>query len=643
MPTLELIQTNEREVLTIINSLDANKSTGPDEIPVKLLKLCAILIALPLSKLFNKSLRQGIYPESFKLANIHPIYKNKGSPSDITNYRPINILAAISKIFEKIVHKHIYSHLTDNEMLNDKQSGYRKGHSTEKQLLYLTHHLYKSLDSGQDFTAVYLDISKYFDKIWHEGLLYKCKNDFGITDSLLKWLTSYLSDRKHRVLLGDCYSTTLTINTGCPQGSVLGPLLALMYLDGLSKETTNDMLLFADDTSIYAKHTTQNITEVEASLQKDLNTIYDYGQRWAITFNASKTVQQTFSFSKNKSAPKLKFGGNSIPIKILHTHLGLTFSNDLNFHEHVNKICKKANMMLGPLYSISRYVPRSILSKIYLTYIRPFFDYCDTVYDGQITKRDSDRLEKLQNRACRLVTGALFRSSTSKLREDTGWESLKDRRQIHKLILYKKLMLVNYNEPRYIKSLLPQIRQNETGRVLRNANAHSTPQTRKTSFKNSFFPSVIQKWNEIPEAVQQQSNKSFKKVINEKMGVSRPPKFYSFCTKNGNINHSRLRIGHTKLNSHLFLIQKRESPECSCGNATESIRHYMLHCPKYTALREALYVEISEILREDFWQVHPSSKIETLLFGTNTNENEGRLVAESFQNFILKTKRFTGL
>ena len=219
----------ETEVLRLLNSLDSNKSTGPDEIPVKLLKLSALLIAKPLSDLFNKSLSSGVYPSKFKEANIRPIYKNKGSPSDYTCYRPISILSSLSKVFERIVYQRIYSHLTEHSLLTDKQSGYRRNHSTEQQLLYLTHNMHKSLDSGRDFTAIYLDISKYFDKIWHTGLLYKCRHDFGITDSLFYWFNSYLSDRKQRVRINDTFSNSQIINAGCPQGSVLGPLLALMY------------------------------------------------------------------------------------------------------------------------------------------------------------------------------------------------------------------------------------------------------------------------------------------------------------------------------------------------------------------------------------------------------------------------------
>ena len=380
VPTLSEITTNETEVLQQLNSLDPNKSTGPDEIPVKLLKLSALLIVKPLSDLFNKSLSSGIYPSKFKEANVRPIFKNKGSPSDHTCYRPISLLSSISKIFERIVHKRIYSHLIEHSLLTDKQSGYRRNHSTEQQLLYLTHNMYKSLDSGRDFTAIYLDISKYFDKIWHKGLLYKCTHDFGITDSLFHWLKSYLSDRKQRVQINGTFSNSQTINAGCPQGSVLGPLLALMYLNGLAERTKNDILLFADDTSLYASHTTEDFDDVQISLQHDLDEIFKYGREWAITFNTTKTIQQTFSHKTQYIPPALTFGGDPIPIHDSHTHLGVTFSKDLRFHQHINTICNKVQKTLSPLYPIAQYIPRPILDQIYKIYIRPHFDYCDTVY-----------------------------------------------------------------------------------------------------------------------------------------------------------------------------------------------------------------------------------------------------------------------
>ena len=216
--------------------------------------MCALLIASPLCKLFNKSLQSGIFSFSWKKACVTPIFKQKGASSNPTSYRPISLLPNLSKILEKLVHNKIYNHLSENNLLTEKQSGYRPGHSPHIQLLYFTHQIYSALNDNNNFAAVFLDISKYFDKIWHEGLIAKCKTQYNISGNLLAWLTSYLTDRSQVVRVGTSISGPQTISAGCPQGSVLGPLLALMYLNDLSKNTGNKTLFYADDTSLYSAH-----------------------------------------------------------------------------------------------------------------------------------------------------------------------------------------------------------------------------------------------------------------------------------------------------------------------------------------------------------------------------------------------------
>ena len=176
--------------------MDLNKSSGNDNIPAKLLKMSAIIIKTPLTKLFNMSLSQGTLPSSWKKAIIHPIFKKKGSNSDPVNYRPISLLPCISKVLEKIVFKKIYQHLTENGLLSEKQSGYRPKHSTQIQLIHFINSLYSALDQGNDFTAIYLDISKCFNKIWHRGLLFKCEKQCGLTGILLNWLTIFLTESR---------------------------------------------------------------------------------------------------------------------------------------------------------------------------------------------------------------------------------------------------------------------------------------------------------------------------------------------------------------------------------------------------------------------------------------------------------------
>ena len=642
VPTLSDIKTTEQEVLHLLNTLNQNKSTGPDGIPVKFLKMTALLIAEPLSKLFNKSLASGIYPSAFKEANVKPIFKNKGSPSNYSSYRPISLLSTLSKVFEKIVYKRMYTHFTENALLTEKQSGYRRYHSTQHQLLYLTHNLYKSFDDGRDFTAIYLDISKYFDKIWHVGLIHKCRHEFGLTGTLLDWVTSYLHLRQQRVIIRDMSSPLRTLNAGCPQGSVLGPLLALIYLNDLSNHVKNDILFFADDTSLYSSHTTTDIHATRLALQHDLDAIHDYGREWAITFNASKTIQQTFSYKRNQQTPKLTFGDEPIPILDNHTHLGVTFSKDLRFHDHINRICQKVNRTLSPLYSIAQHLPRPILDQIYKLYVRPHFDYCDIVYDGHITIQDATRLETLQNRAARLVTGTLFRTPTENLRLELGWESLSTRRHMHRLETYHKINNDQQQTPQYVSSMLPNTRIKDTNVTLRNANTHTGLPHRTVQYQRSFFPATSKQWNQLPSTTRELGHKLFTKKIREMMGPPKPPYYNMIGTKEGNILHTRLRNEMTQLNSHLFKIQKTSSPKCDCGYKNETPAHFVLACPKYDEQRTDLF-NISRILRHPFTNRTQSYQFQILTRGTNLSGVDGRAVAREFQKFLLSCGRFSGL
>ena len=337
IPVLDNITAHPGEVLSLLNALDLNKACGPDMLPTKILKLTALLIHEPLTALFNKSLELGIYPDSWKNAIVQPIFKNKGSASDVNNYRPISLLPCISKVFEKIVFGRIYEHVTEHSLITDRQSGYRPGHNTQLQLAHYTDNIYRSLDRGYDVTSIYLDISKYFDKIWHKGLLHKCQNEFGIAGMLHNWLSSYLKERKQKVKVNDSFSPCKMLSAGVPQGSVLGPLLAILYLNELAGTTDNSILMFADDTSLHMPHTQGGLAETQRHLQRDLDAIFDYGDQWAITFNATKTIQQTFSHKLDRITPHLTFGGQPIPVLTAHKHLGLTFSSDLKFKVHVNE------------------------------------------------------------------------------------------------------------------------------------------------------------------------------------------------------------------------------------------------------------------------------------------------------------------
>lgn len=640
--SLQSISVDHHDVIQVINSLDASKACGPDRLPTKILKMTAAFTAEPIAKLLNKSLAKGIYPSSWKKATVKPVYKGKGSPSDLKNYRPISLLPCISKIFEKIVFSKVYEHITTNDLLTERQSGYRSGHNTQLQLTYLIDKLYKSLDQGDDFTVLYLDISRYFEKIWHEGLLAKCDKEFGIRGKLLDWLRSYLSDRKQEVQVGTQKSDILTLSAGVPQGSVLGPLLAIMYLNGLSKLTSSGILLYADDSSLHATHNPNNIRQQEESLQKDLDAINDYSKQWAITFNASKTTQQTFSNRKGGRPPRLFFDDVLIPLSDTHKHLGLTISTDLRFKSHINETLLKFNRTLSPLYPIAPSIPRNMLLNIYTMYVKPHLDYCDAVYDGALSEFDKSRLEKAQKRAARLITGTPRRTPTVGLMKELGWSSLSERRHFHKLLLFHKLKF-DVTVPDFIRAIIPNTRETDTVRVLRNTNcsAITLPQARTTLYLKSFVPVATKSWNDLPTNLRQQPLLSkFRKSLIDIMSPPKACPFFSFGSKKGNMMHTRIRLGASSLNQHRRALGGSVSSECSCGHAKEDTAHYLLVCPQFHGARREMSAAISAILNINFDQVPRAEQVSLLVYGPRRNKNIDKALAISVQNFLIKTRRF---
>lgn len=638
VPPLNMTRITEMEVLKTINGLNQNKSTGPDGIPVRFIKLIAIIIAEPLSLLFNKSVQEGKFPEVWKIATVKPIFKNKGSTADVSSYRPISLLCSISKIFEKIMFRRIYQHLIENDLLTERQSGYRPGHGTHLQLFYITHSLYELLDNGQDVTILYFDISRYFEKIWHKGLLHKCEHEFGLTN-ILPWLRSYLTDRRQAVQINETKSSLLPLNAGCPQGSVTGPLLALLYLNALSGKTQNEMLFFADDACLISSHNPENIQNMQQLLQNDITQIQTYGNDWLIKFNASKTIQQSFSYRNESEVPNLNFDANPIPVESKHKHLGITLSTDLRFHHHVNYIVRKVIMTLSPLYPIAPYLPREILTQIYKTYVLPHFDYGDVIYDGLLTVDDTQRLERLQNRAARLVTSTLPRTSTENLRRELGWSSLKTRRELHKICFCHRLY--QGTTPNYIRRILPATRDNTVNRLLRNARNRNEMPFRTSNFSSSFLPSTIKLINKLPTHITEiESHKSFKKHMNERYHQSEPPEYFSFGTKKENSLLTRLRVGMSYLNGHLYKIQGVETPRCACGYYCESSEHFLLQCPRFDLQRQIMMNNISDLLDGQFENLHRKLKTDILLCGGTLHPQIGRAVAQEVFRFVKTSQRF---
>ena len=611
-----------QDVFDVLSKLDVSKACGPDLLSPRLLKEGASVLSNPLSTVFNRSLSQGYFPSSWKEANVTPIHK-KEDKSLPQNYRPISLLSPIGKTMERCVHKHLYNYIVEYNLLTPFQSGFVAGDSTTYQLLHTYHTFIEAVDSGKEVRVVFCDISKAFDRVWHKGLLHKLSH-IGISGDLLQWFKSYLSDRRQRVVLNGVTSDWASVLAGVPQGSILGPLLFLIYINDIVNGITSSIRLFADDTSLYI--VVDNPVTAAHLLNTDLDTISKWAADWLVDFNPAKTTSLLIT---RKLQPQLHppLEMNSITLKeaSTHKHLGITFSSSCTWSEHINNITDTAWKRLNIIRALKFKISRLALEKLYTAYVRPLLEYSDSVWDN--CSNDCKRqLECIHNEAARIVSGATKLCSIEKMLADLGWESLHDRRMKHKLVIFYKI--VNSLVPDYLSNLLPPLVQERTTYSLRNANDIRSIHAHTNLFFNSFFPSTIRAWNDLPDNVKEASTvSSFKYRLNRDLRA--PPKYFNAGSRIGQILQGRLRMECSSLNSDLFRKNIVPNPSCSCGGF-ESAFHFFYTCPKYTDVRNRY---LSDLL--------PSHNVHDLLFGKeNAPDNDNELLFLKVQDFIIKSKRF---
>ena len=239
----------EEHILDILKQLPSGKATGPDGLGNCILASTAVSIYKPLCKLFNYCLSKTCFPSCWKVANVTPVHKNDERKL-CKNYRPISLLCNISKVFERAIYNILYNYyLIEHSLLNHKNAGFKRGDSTINQLLYISNKISSSLDQGKEVRMVFLDAAKAFDKVWHKGILFKLRQ-LGVAQDFVNWFEFYFSARKQKVVINGASSSSLFIEAGVPQGSILGPLLFLVYVNDITNEVTCDINLFADDTSL---------------------------------------------------------------------------------------------------------------------------------------------------------------------------------------------------------------------------------------------------------------------------------------------------------------------------------------------------------------------------------------------------------
>lgn len=621
IPTLSEINLTSQDVSDAISVMDASKACGPDLISPRLLREGATELAAPLSIFFNSLLRRSKFPSAWKQANVTPIFK-KGDPSLPSNYRPVSLLSCIGKVMERCIHNYMYNFFISNNLLTSHQSGFIKGDSTVNQLVYLYHDICNALDEGKEVRAVFCDISKAFDRVWHKGLLFKLST-FGIRGPLLQWLSSYLSYRQQRVVYANSRSQWSSVKAGVPQGSILGPLLFLVYINDIVNDIQSKVKLFADDTSLYI--IVENPSTSANKLNEDLQAINAWSKSWLVSFNPNKTESVLFSRKVSKPHhPTLYLDNTPVSQVHLHKHLGLTLSDDARWKTHISIIIDKAWKRIGIMRSLKFVLSRPCLEKMYISFIRPILEYANVVWDNCSNELKND-LEAVQNEAARIITGATKLCNIEALLYDLRWETLASRRRKHKLILMYKMK--NNFTPSYLSDLIPSPQQMRY--PLRNVENIPPIYSRTSLFSSSFLPSVIRDWNSLPlDTRHSPSVEAFKASLNRNKQKS--PHHYSYGSRRGQILHARLRLGCSSLNYDLQRRSLVESPLCMCGSV-ETASHFLVHCNIHSHIRAKLFSDIP-----------CPTTINNLLYGNeHLTSDENISVFENVQKFIIASKRFT--
>ena len=616
------------DVQKCLSQLDVTKAFGPDGVSPKLLKEGAHQLAPALCRLINLSLTKSKFPRTWKLANVIPLYK-KNDRNSITNYRPVSLLSSVGKIMEKIVFQTLFEHFRSNFLISAWQSGFIPGHSTSTQFIEMYNHFCKAVSCGKEIRIVFCDVSKAFDRVWHRGLLFKLQK-CGITGPLLAWITHYIKDRYQRVVINGQFSSWKLIQAGVPQGSILGPLLFLIYINDITHVIQHcHIRLFADDTCLFIE--VDDRERAAEHLEQDLSAISRWAKTWLVTFSPPKTESLVISNKANLTAhPPIHMDGSVLNEVTHHKHVGIILSKDLSWHRHICAIEKKARSILNRLSQCKYTLDRRSLERVYISNIRPIMEYGDVIWAGG-NQTDLDGLDMVQKDAARVVTGATARCSTTLLMNDVAWPSLQSRRRCHRLELFYKI--VNGLSPPYLCALLPLRVADRARYTLRTSHDFTVPVCRTNAYRRSFLPNVIMEWNKLDHDTRNSiSLRSFKSKCSKTWERVNRNKNYYYGSRSLNVQLARMRIGCSNLRSDLcHNLHVEENPSCQCGFPEEDCAHYFFHCTLYTNQRQQLFRTIDQ----------STVNISTILHGDNNKcIDENIRMLDAVYQYITDTRRF---
>ena len=395
---MNLELTTEDELVNINKGLN-DVGAGADNISSKIFKLSYQDILEPIVHLFNACLESAIFPSCLKIAIIKPIFKS-GDCQLVNNYRPISILPFMSKILEKLIHRRLMKHLDLNHIIHENQFGFQKNKTTYMPLLLLQDTITRAFEEGEFVLGLYLDLRKAFDTVNIRLLLEKL-HKYGVKDKSHKILTSYLTGRTQSVKIRNSYSTYKDVTMGVPQGSILGPILFIIYINDLPKLSNNmTCLSYADDTALLFKNT--NISDLQLMVDALLVQISDWFNANFLSLNVSKTYTQHYTTRSSDFKLDIKINNMAVKESDSVRYLGVIIDKNLKFTKHIDHISSIIGRNIGIISRIRFCVDKRTAHLLYNTLILPYLNYCCMIW-GSNYQSQTERLVILQKRAVRLI------------------------------------------------------------------------------------------------------------------------------------------------------------------------------------------------------------------------------------------------
>ena len=505
--SFSFMATTPQEIINIIKLFE-NKKTSLNNIPIFVLKKISHIISPLLSDIFNHSINSGVFPDKLKMGRVTPLHK-EGDLADVSNYRPITTLSVFSKLFEKLVHKRMTSFISRYNLIKPNQFGFQKNKCTSDAILEFLENVYDSYNENKYYLAILLDFSKAFDTISHDILLKKLEH-IGFRGPIHQWIKSYLTNRKQFVNIGTSSSDILNTKMGVPQGSTLGPLLFILYINDMSDSLDDlNIVHFADDSTI---HTSFNKhTNIAPYINTKLSLISEWLTANKLHLNIGKTKYMIFRIKDNPVDLNLSIGQSLINRTNVQKFLGINIDDKVTFAEHTNKISSKLSQAVGVLRKMKKIVPPRVLKQLFYSFIHSKYTYGITCY-GSAYQNQTQRVKNLVRRALKIVL-----NSDTLTPEICKQEGLFDFDMAYKYfcsINMYRIIQLNHHTFLANKILSYQTNHLHETRFAYNENLN-LPFFTLTKCQRSFLYNAIKIWNLLPlhlRIIQDDLN-SFKKLL----------------------------------------------------------------------------------------------------------------------------------